>query len=127
MILPDGGQEVSPEKVLLLAILERAIRDIIDHHRAKRCAEAAAKRQAWTWIKSDDCSTDYFTFVGVCECLDLDHIFVRKQILREIESPDFLERFEKTQGATICGLRKRRRRAPVRYSKKDTRGSSVTT
>lgn len=125
MILPDDFVATSPERLLLSAILERAIRDIIDHNKSKRCAEAAAKRQAWTWIKSDAVSLEYFTFVVVCECLDLDPLFVRKKILSEINSPEFLDCFEKAPGHFICDLRKRRRRAPVRYHKKDMLGRGL--
>lgn len=108
----------SPDIVLRLAVLERAIRDIIDFNQSKRCANAATKRDAWNWFESDVYTRDWFSFASVCEDLDLDPNTIRKEIITKIATPDFLHRFENMQGATICGLRRTSRLRNVRYSKK---------
>lgn len=122
VVLAGDFKTSSPDLVLRLAVLERAIRDIIDYNQSKRCADAAVKRQAWAWFQSNTRNQGWFTFVEVCEDLGLNYEAVRRKIFSEIETPAFLSRFEKTQGVSICDLRKRRPRAPVRYHKKDALG-----
>lgn len=111
MILSEKYSELSPENNLRLAVLERAIRDIVDFNKSKRCGESAAKRQAWTWLKSNSRNQGWFTFLGICEDLDMDPAFVRNEVFARIQSP---------RPAPISSLPRTGRRTPVRYSKRDT-------
>ena len=61
------NQTGSPERRLLLAILERAILDYVGND--PREVEEA---QHWLFEESDSPSRSHFTFAWVCEQLDLD-------------------------------------------------------
>ena len=65
----------SPERLLLLAILERAILDYVGN-------DAKELDQATTWIfgADDELSAEPFSFAWVCKELDLDPLRVAKMI-----------------------------------------------
>lgn len=119
MVLPEKFVASSPDINLRRAVLERAIRDIIDYNQSKRCAEAASKRQAWNWIRSNTRTDKWFTFLDVCEDLDLDPDFIRKKVFANIASPEFVACFEKVPGNNVTSLPKRVPRRVVQYRRKD--------
>lgn len=113
MLLPDSFVNLSPEQALLLAVLDRAVRDIIDFNKSKRCADNAAKRGAWTWLKSNDNDT-CFSFVRVCEELNMDLNHIRKQIIGRIDTPAFIACFEEASGHTKSAISSLPRRGRLR-------------
>lgn len=71
-----AGQASSPEKRLLVAILERAILDYVGNDPAE--VEGA---EAWLFGSDDDDSDpDAFSFMWTCLELDLDPKFVKSKI-----------------------------------------------
>jgi hypothetical protein len=115
----------SPDLVLRLAVLDRAIRDILDVKRSKRCANAAAKRQALNWLNSETRNASWLTFIEVCEDLNLEYTLIRKKILEGVDNQAFSDRFNKMQGYATFDPHKRVRLRAVRYSKTHTPASAL--
>lgn len=113
MLLPDSFVTLSPEQSLLLAVLDRAVRDIIDFNQSKRCADNAAKRGAWAWLRSDNNDT-CFSFVRVCEELNMYPNYIRKQITKRIDTPAFIACFEEASGHTKAAISALPRRGRLR-------------
>jgi hypothetical protein len=65
----------SPERRLLLAILERAILDYVGND-AREVAEA----QEWLFDDETAAGRSYFSFKWICEQLDLDHPSIAEKI-----------------------------------------------
>jgi hypothetical protein len=102
-----------PEIALLKEILRQAVRDIVDMNLGKRCAAPHFKRSAQRWIENNDNLSDEtgYTFVRVCEELNLDPAFVRQEIKVCIAELSLHE-------ATPSAPRRTGRLTNVRYSKK---------
>ncbi len=94
MVVPS--LPTSPEKSLLIEVLKSAIRDILNANQGKRCSEAHHRRSAVAWIESEDIKGEYhFTFVEVCDALNLEPLDLRRkisQMLQEGESSAIFER-----------------------------------
>lgn len=78
-----GGGQLCPTRRLIFAVLQRAIWDFVqfadtpDGHPGKRLAIDAAE-----WLFSDDePSEDRYTFVFVCEALNLDPGMLRNRVM----------------------------------------------
>ncbi|MGH9876150.1 MAG: hypothetical protein ACRD5H_00800 [Nitrososphaerales archaeon] len=76
----NTNQSLSPERMLMLAILEQALFDLQDDapfyvYRGKDQQEAAKQ---WITQKADD--KYIFSFVNICTHLGLDHSAVRKAL-----------------------------------------------
>lgn len=120
MLFPEKFDASSPDTRLRIAVLDRAIRDIIDFHQSKRCAEAQAKRQAWSWLRSNTRNQGWLTFVDVCEALALDPDLIRKKIMEDVTSPEFIARFEGISRQATPLLPRMHYRRVVRYHKNNT-------
>lgn len=114
MLDHDTLMQMSPEQSLLLAVLDRAVRDIIDFNQSKRCADNAAKRQAWTWLKSDIRTSGCFSFIEVCEDLNMDPNHIRRQIAKRINTPAFIACYEEAAGHTKAAISSLPRRGRLR-------------
>lgn len=73
----DSERKETPEKTLLLAMLDRAIRDAINSF------ERFNQREAMKWINNRRylIKKEPFSFEWVCDQLDIDPRTVRKQII----------------------------------------------
>jgi hypothetical protein len=80
----------SPEKMLMLAVLESALRSIIVL-RAKELRFLPVKkerlREDLQWLVSEDEKWP-FSFVNICEALELDSDYLRKLILETHPIPE---------------------------------------
>lgn len=70
----------TPEKALMLAVLEDAIACYAGRLKAPRENPAILRRQAQHWLASDDWESP-FSFNNVCEALALDPTALRSRIL----------------------------------------------
>jgi hypothetical protein len=84
--------QTSPERHLLLAILRRALMDLIGYdicHDAKNSA-MTFRRDAWKWLTDARCDGNKeFSASWVCEHLGLNRECLEKQVLQAVESGDF--------------------------------------
>lgn len=84
---------VSPEKLLLIEVLKSAVRDAIYKGQRK---EAHHRRNALCWLNSDDDKGEvHFTFVEVCQELNLEPVDTRRRIFAAIESGAAIGAFDK--------------------------------
>jgi len=67
----ERRNSVSPESKLLWAVLASAIHDFQEHRRATRASEKRLFQEAQTWFMSREVF-NAFSFVAVCQALDLD-------------------------------------------------------
>lgn len=67
------------ERALMLAILEDAIRCFQEHRHGRRAEPRRLAREAEAWIRSR--SERPFSFVGICEALDLPADALRRVLL----------------------------------------------
>jgi hypothetical protein len=72
-----NDSDVTPERALLVGILDRAFRDATDFGRGEE------RRDARIWFEDDDC--DEWSFCWVCAHLNLDPLQVRKGLTRYAE------------------------------------------
>lgn len=76
---------VLPEHDLQIAVLDRAIRDYkgsaiytgARHYQARNIK--LAMRDAQEWFVSQE--TDYYSFLGICDCLDIEPKLIIKKFL----------------------------------------------
>jgi len=78
---PRGDSDFSPEKALMLAILEDAIRCFQEYFRTTRARPRMLSRQAERWIRTRDWNWP-FSFNNVCEALGIDPDCMRDVLLR---------------------------------------------
>ena len=78
---PRGDSDFSPEKALMLAILEDAIRCFQEYFRTTRARPRMLSRQAERWIRTRDWNWP-FSFNNVCEALGIDPDCMRDALLR---------------------------------------------
>lgn len=78
---PRGDSDFSPEKALMLAILEDAIRCFQEYFRTTRARPRMLSRQAERWIRTRDWNWP-FSFNNVCEALGIDSDCMRDALLR---------------------------------------------
>jgi hypothetical protein len=77
-----GRTQSAPEWRLIVAILKDAV-DTLDRAQHPRADEVwhLRARADLEWIKQDD-DRYVFSFVNICEFLELDHRWLRREILR---------------------------------------------
>lgn len=75
--MDSGNGHLSPEKLLLLAMLDRSVRDVTERY----CKEADS-RDAAHWFMGTSGEVTGFSFPEVCEFLDLD-----EQLTRAVVEP----------------------------------------
>jgi len=78
---PRGDSDFSPEKALMLAVLEDAIRCFQEYFRTTRARPRMLSRQAERWIRTRDWNWP-FSFNNVCEALSIDPDCMRDTLLR---------------------------------------------
>jgi len=79
-VVEDTNLSRTPEKALMLAVLEDAIACYAGRLKAPRENPAILRRQARHWLASDDWESP-FSFNNVCEALALDPTSLRTRIL----------------------------------------------
>ena len=78
---PRSDSDFSPEKALMLAVLEDAIRCFQEYFRTTRARPRMLSRQAERWIRTRDWNWP-FSFNNVCEALGIDPDCMRDALLR---------------------------------------------
>ncbi|MBI5506867.1 MAG: hypothetical protein HY899_18935 [Deltaproteobacteria bacterium] len=78
--LEEPAVSRTPEKALMLAVLEDAIACYAGRLKAPRENPTILRRQAQHWLVSDDWESP-FSFNNVCEALALDPTALRSRIL----------------------------------------------
>ncbi len=78
---PRRDSDFSPEKALMLAVLEDAIRCFQEYFRTTRARPRMLSRQAERWIRTRDWNWP-FSFNNVCEALGIDPDCMRDTLLR---------------------------------------------
>ena len=65
-----GNGPTTPEQRLMAAVLEDAVRELTQPKAGSRAASARRQKEITEWFASDDVAWP-FSFVNVCEALDL--------------------------------------------------------
>ena len=78
---PRRDSDFSPEKALMLAVLEDAIRCFQEYFRTTRARPRMLSRQAERWIRTRDWNWP-FSFNNVCDALGIDPDCMRDTLLR---------------------------------------------
>lgn len=76
------SRAISPERALAIAVLEQAVFDLHKYRFAKRRRHQRLYMEAYKWVASDDQSWPY-SFVGLCDALDLAPEWLRPRLLNE--------------------------------------------
>ncbi|HEY2773574.1 MAG TPA: hypothetical protein VGK20_05925 [Candidatus Binatia bacterium] len=82
--LAEETQERTPERALMLAVLEDAVACYAGKLKAPRENPAILRRQAAHWLSCEDWDSP-FSFNNVCEALALDPMALRERILTDSE------------------------------------------
>ena len=90
-IVPESHPTVAaalwqPERRLMLAVLEDAIDAYLANVGAPRGIRRMRFNEASSWIGSDD-TTWPFSFVRICEALDIDPAVIRRMLVRRVPCP----------------------------------------
>lgn len=80
--LEEEGQERTPERALMLAVLEDAVACYAGKLKAPRENPRILRRQAAFWLSCEDWDSP-FSFNNVCEALALDPTAIRERILSD--------------------------------------------
>ena len=75
---------VTPERALALAVMWEAVTDLDKYRYATRRRQQRLYWEAYEWVTSDDRSWP-FSFVNLCDALNLAVEPVRQQLLREMK------------------------------------------
>jgi len=89
-VLWHGFGELTPERALLLAMLERTAADLRNFRYARQHANQRLYMDAYLWVSSDDRSHP-FSFENVCEFLKLSPEHLRANLLERDLSRDQLK------------------------------------
>jgi len=81
----EEGSERTPERALMLAVLEDAVACYAGKLKAPRENPKILRRQAAFWLSCEDWDSP-FSFNNVCEALALDPTALRERILSDAES-----------------------------------------
>jgi hypothetical protein len=82
---PESGpaaREPNPEAVLAAAVLKLAFEDLQKYRGATETRRRRAFREAYVWIKSDERRWP-FSFLNVCDMLDLSPASLRSKLLTD--------------------------------------------
>ncbi len=77
------SRAISPERALAMAVLWEAVFDLQKFRYAARRRQQRLYWEAYEWVASGDRSWPY-SFVNLCETLDLNAESVREQLLGEL-------------------------------------------
>lgn len=83
--ITEEGTERTPERALMLAVLEDAVACYAGKLKAPRENPKILRRQAAFWLSCEDWDSP-FSFNNVCEALALDPTALRERILSDAES-----------------------------------------
>jgi len=78
---PRKDANFSPERALMLAVLEDGIRCFREFSNSRSVHARKRSREAEQWIRSRDWDWP-FSFNNVCDCLGLDPAYLRGRLLR---------------------------------------------
>jgi len=84
--LNNNKASVLPERVLMAAVLYRALVDLESGSLVGSCGESPTKNrnQAINWFYSNKPKQkDYYTFIDICITLDLNPGAIRKQLIKK--------------------------------------------
>jgi hypothetical protein len=81
----EENSERTPERALMLAVLEDAVACYAGKLKAPRENPKILRRQAAFWLSCEDWDSP-FSFNNVCEALALDPTAIRERILSESEA-----------------------------------------
>ena len=73
------AEAIQPERRLMRAVLEDAVRHILNGARANQRRAHKLHREALVWIASEDRS-DVFAFENICESLGIDASWFRAEV-----------------------------------------------
>jgi hypothetical protein len=73
---------LTPEKKLMLAVLENVVHDFQKYRLAKGRRGKRLFREAQEWLTSQE-ETGMFSFVGVCHALGMDPDYIRRGLFRQ--------------------------------------------
>jgi len=73
---------LSPEKKLMLAVLESVVHDFQRYRLASGRRGKRLFREAQEWFTSQE-ETGMFSFVGICHALGMDPDYIRKGLFRQ--------------------------------------------
>jgi hypothetical protein len=74
------SRAIAPEKALAIAVLTQAVLDLYKYRFAKRRRQQRLYMEAYRWVASDDREWPY-SFVNLCDALDLSPESLREQLL----------------------------------------------
>jgi hypothetical protein len=77
--------ELAPEKKLMLAVLEDAVRCFQTHHTARKGHQKREFEKAQRWL-FDFCGDWVFSFESICSELELDPLYVRSGLARWLKN-----------------------------------------
>lgn len=80
--MEPGAREPNPEAVLAAAVLKLAFEDLQKHRGSTNVRNRRAFREAYVWVASDERRWP-FSFLNVCEMLDLSPRALRTKLLME--------------------------------------------
>ena len=83
--LSEEAKERTPERALMLAVLEDAVACYAGKLKAPRENPTVLRRQAAFWLSCEDWDSP-FSFNNVCEALALDPTALRERILDETDA-----------------------------------------
>jgi hypothetical protein len=83
MNVAGGYQSERSQKDLAAGVLKQATQDLRRFHGATRAIERELYFDAYRWLTSNDCSWP-FSFLNVCESLDLAPETVREKLLGDV-------------------------------------------
>ena len=87
LVIPPERNRDEPASVRALAkgVLRQAAKDLRTFHDAHEATGRELYRDAYSWVISNDISWPY-SFINVCEALDLSAEFVRAELLADAQS-----------------------------------------
>jgi hypothetical protein len=80
--MDEGARDPNPEAVLAAAVLKLAYEDLLKHRGATETRRRRAFREAYVWVKSNERRWP-FSFLNVCDMLDLSPAALRSKLLTE--------------------------------------------
>jgi hypothetical protein len=93
------------ERALMLAVLEDAIRCLQEHRRGRRAEPRRLAREAEAWIRSN--ADRPFSFVGVCDALDIPAPHLRAALLAWRGRPRAISVAQRSYRLNLRAVRRR--------------------
>ena len=103
------SRQASPEKRLLVALLEDAI-FCLSFQNSRNCKKQKLYGEAREWIERTD--DDPFSFVFVCEVFGLDVVSTRRALL-QCAAPERKQSFQGKHSVTNTGRRRHQRHQAI--------------